>query len=177
MTLVELMITIMLAGIVIGLAVPAFDGIIQRSRSTSEFNRFLGDMVFARSEAVKRSQVITMCPTTNQTACSGTDWDGGWLVRVGAAGDILRVGMPTKGNVEIAASGFATNGLISFGSDGKLEDGVAADIGRFIFCDDAGASAAKGLTFSPFGQHRQMRDTNDDDIVDYEDSGTQNVSC
>lgn len=186
-TLIELMVTLTVAAIVIGLAAPSFNGLIQRSRSTGEFNRFLGDIVFARSEAVKRSQAVVMCPTIDQSSCSGTNWDGGWLAFVDLDNDqtvdladgeeIVRVGMSTKGNVDIASTDFVSSGSLSFSGDGKLEDGVAADIGRFVFCDDSGAQSAKGLTFSPFGQHRQMRDTDDDGVIDYQDGGTTNVTC
>jgi type IV fimbrial biogenesis protein FimT len=176
LTLVELMVGVLLVAIILGLGVPAFDDLIQRGRSTSEYNRFVGDLVFARSEAVKRGTTVSLCAATSETTCGGTNWDGGWLVRIAGGGDILRVGTPTNG-IDIAASGFATNGVITFAADGKLENGVAANIGRFVFCDAGGDSTAKGISFSPFGQHRQMRDTNDDGIVDYNDGAVQNVSC
>jgi type IV fimbrial biogenesis protein FimT len=176
LTLIELMIGVLIVSIIVGLGVPAFDDLIQRSRSTSEYNRFVGDIVFARSEAVKRRAAVTLCASTDETNCAGTDWDGGWLVRIPGGGDILRVGSPTNG-VDIVASGFANNGSISFAGDGKLEDGVVANIGRFVFCDADGDTSAKGISFSPFGQHRQMRDTNADGIVDYDDGATQNVTC
>lgn len=170
------MMGILIVSVVLGLGIPAFDGLIQSGRSTSEYNRFVGDIVFARSEAVKRGTAVVLCASTDQTICAGSNWDGGWVVRVSGGGDVLRVGSPTNG-VDIVASGFANNGSISFGGDGRLESGVVANIGRFVFCDADGASSAKGISFSPFGQHRQMRDTNGDGIVDYVDGATQNVSC
>ncbi|MCW8196100.1 prepilin-type N-terminal cleavage/methylation domain-containing protein [Proteobacteria bacterium 005FR1] len=176
LTLIELMVVVFIAAIVLGFAAPTFEGFIRSSRSTSEYNRFVGDLVFARSEAVKRGTDVIVCPTTDQTNCAGTNWDGGWLVRVAGGGDILRVGLATNG-IDIAASGFSNNGLITFDGEGKMENGVGANIGRFVLCDSHGNTTAKGISFSTFGQHRQMRDTNSDGIVDYNNGAVQNVSC
>lgn len=178
-TLIELMIVILIAGVLLGLGVPAFDDMIRSSRSTGEFNRFLGDIAFARSEAVTRNQPVVVCPTTNQSACNGTDWDGGWLVLINdGTGEVVRVGAKAKGNINIASKDFASDGSITFGGDGKLEGGNPDDIGRFVICDEGGDKTAKGLAFSPFGQHRKLRDTDRDDIIDYDNGGSQtNVSC
>jgi type IV fimbrial biogenesis protein FimT len=82
-TLLELMIALAILGIVIGIAVPAFTGIIRQNRLASQTNELLGASALARSEAVKRGSVVTLCPVDpdNANACSTDDqWSNGWIV-------------------------------------------------------------------------------------------------
>lgn len=169
-TLIELMLTLLVAGVVLGIAVPSMSKMIERGQTTSTFNRLIGDLAFARSEAVKRAQPVVICPSDNQSSCSGSDWSKGWVLFVDAnddrdvtAGeDVLRVSEKVKDPIKIYLRGFKQTSL-SFGGDGKLEKGVAADIGRLVVCDSTGADGAKGLTFSPFGQYRQLDSVQNND--------------
>lgn len=36
--------------------------------------------VMARSEAIKRNQVVTLCASSNSTSCTDDDWAKGWIV-------------------------------------------------------------------------------------------------
>lgn len=161
-TLIELMLTLLIAGVVLGLAVPSMGKMMERSQTTSTFNRLVGDLAFARSEAVKRGKSVVMCPSDNQSSCSGTDWSKGWLLfvdvndnrAVNTGEEILRVAEKVKTPNKVFARGFKKTSL-SFGGDGKLEKGVAGDIGRVVVCDSRGDAGAKALAFSPFGQYRE----------------------
>jgi type IV fimbrial biogenesis protein FimT len=42
---------------------------------------------FARSEAVKRGAIVSLCPSADQASCGGTDWSGGWIAFVNPNGD------------------------------------------------------------------------------------------
>ena len=40
-----------------------------------------GDLMFARTEALKRGIWVTACPSTDQVNCSGANaWEAGWIV-------------------------------------------------------------------------------------------------
>lgn len=161
-TLIELMLALLIAGVVLGLAVPSMGKMMERGQTTSTFNRLIGDLAFARSEAVKRGQPVVVCPSNNQSSCAGSDWSKGWLLfvdldddrAVDGGEDILRIADEVKSPIKVFARKFKKTSL-SFGGDGKLEKGVAGDIGRLVVCDSTGDAGAKALTFSPFGQHRQ----------------------
>ena len=80
-TLLELMITLTIAAIVLTLGVPSFKYVTSANRASSEINGLLGDLQFARGEAIKEGQTVTICASTNGTSCSGsTSWDTGWIV-------------------------------------------------------------------------------------------------
>jgi type IV fimbrial biogenesis protein FimT len=80
-TLIELLITISIMGILLAIGVPSFRFVTSANRASSEINGLLGDMQFARGEAIKEGQTVTICVSTNGTSCTGsTSWDGGWIV-------------------------------------------------------------------------------------------------
>lgn len=80
-TLIELMITLVLAAIILTLAVPGFQDIIRNNRAATQANELVTALGLARSEAVKRGARVSLCPSADQASCTGgTDWSGGWIV-------------------------------------------------------------------------------------------------
>ncbi|MBE9515471.1 MAG: GspH/FimT family pseudopilin [Proteobacteria bacterium] len=105
------MITLVILTVVAGFAIPAFMRLIEDNRITGQANGFLGDLRFARSEAVKRSSWVGICVAN----AAGTDCDqaaaGNWINRqriiwndttvnglVDAGETILRVREPLEGS-------------------------------------------------------------------------------
>ena len=94
-TLVELMVAIAVLAIVATVAVPSFNSLVQGNRLTSATNQLLSAFHMARSEAIKRSQNVMLCATTDGTSCAASaDWDS-WLVIVG--NDIVAQGRVASG--------------------------------------------------------------------------------
>lgn len=82
-TLIELIITLAIAGILLGIAVPNFITFVQNSRLTSQANDLVTALNYARSEAIKRGVRTTVCSRATDATCAGsTTWDTGWLVFV-----------------------------------------------------------------------------------------------
>lgn len=82
-TLLELMIVLAIAAILLGVAAASYKGITTSSRISGEINGLLGDMQYARSEAIKQGQNVVVCVSTSGTNCTaGTSWDRGWIVFV-----------------------------------------------------------------------------------------------
>lgn len=75
-TLVELMVTLAVLAILIGVAMPSFTALTHRNRLTAAANELVGAMQTARMEAIRRNSRVVLCPTTTGTACAdaGTDW-------------------------------------------------------------------------------------------------------
>jgi type IV fimbrial biogenesis protein FimT len=97
-TLVEMMIVITIVAILLALGVPSYRYVTNSNRVSAEVNALLGDLQFARSEAVKEGTTVTVCPTNNpmvsQPACAAnsTEWDQGWIVTSASANpNVLRV--------------------------------------------------------------------------------------
>ena len=80
-TLTELIMVVAIVAILLGIAVPSYRYITNSYRISSEVNGLLGDLMYARSEAIKEGQFVTVCVTVNGKTCTGNkSWDRGWLV-------------------------------------------------------------------------------------------------
>jgi len=83
-TIVELMVTMLILAIVIGFAVPTFRDAALSSRLTGHANDLLASAQIARSEAIKRNAVVTLCISTDGSTCAGEGgWEQGWIVLTG----------------------------------------------------------------------------------------------
>jgi type IV fimbrial biogenesis protein FimT len=79
-TLVELMVVIAILGVLVAVGTPMFKYVTGSNRVSSEVNRLLGDMQFARSQAVKLGQTVTVCASSDGVTCSNVGWQNGWIV-------------------------------------------------------------------------------------------------
>ena len=80
MTVLELMISIGLAAVLAGLAVPSMVNFTANQRITAATNQMIAHLQYARLEAVTRNQNVVACPSVDQQHCSGNRWDLGWMV-------------------------------------------------------------------------------------------------
>ncbi len=154
LTLIELVITIAVFIIVVSTAGPAMQNILRDNRMVAQVNGLLGDLNFARSEAIKRGTVVTICQSTDATSatpsCSNNkdEWHNGWIVQ-DAAGNLLRVHGPLRGGTTLNYS----RGSLSYKGDGTAT-GLAN--GTFNFCGSAGAgSTGRSLVVGPTGRVRK----------------------
>ena len=79
-TLVELMVTIAIAAILLAIAVPSFDGVALSMKLTSYANDLVASTLLARSEAIKRNAVVSLCVSSDGTSCGTGGWEQGWMV-------------------------------------------------------------------------------------------------
>jgi len=89
-TLVELMIVLVVLAITVSLATPLMQNLLHSNRLRAESNRLMGAINLARSEAVMRNQIVSICPSqmaaTGKPECAGT-YAGGWIVFANADKD------------------------------------------------------------------------------------------
>jgi type IV fimbrial biogenesis protein FimT len=79
--MVELLVVVMIVSILMAIGVPSYRYVTTSNRLSAEINGLLGDMQFARSEAVKEGRTVTACSAASSTSCGGTaDWSKGWIV-------------------------------------------------------------------------------------------------
>lgn len=148
-TLIEIIITVVLLGIVIAIAIPDFTSTIQNNAINSASARFISSISLARSEAIKRDVPVSICATSDQNFNScGSNWNLGWIVFVNPTGGsslsapLLRVenlnsnamNITVSPAVNIATyngSGFAANNTKNVAFTIKAT-GCTADAGRRI---------------------------------------------
>lgn len=81
-SLLELLSVVAIVAILMGIGAPSYRYITVSNRVTAEVNGLLGDLQFARAEAIKEGQMVTVCASSNGTSCNttGSNWEGGWIV-------------------------------------------------------------------------------------------------
>src|SRR6202012_3902460 len=80
-TLLEVLMTMAIAAILMGIAIPSFRYVTNANRIASELNGLLGDLQLARAEAIKEGRTVTVCQSNDGTSCTNsTTWQNGWIV-------------------------------------------------------------------------------------------------
>lgn len=79
-SLLELFITLLILAVITLLAIPALSEIMMRATLASQARELLAGVVMARSEAVKRNQVVILCASSNAISCTDDSWAKGWIV-------------------------------------------------------------------------------------------------
>ena len=83
LTLLECLVAVALTAILTVLAVPAFRDLLVRRAVLVTAEALVGDLRFARSEAVKRGTQVSVCRSANGSDCSlNGQWVDGWIVFV-----------------------------------------------------------------------------------------------
>ena len=124
-SLLELMVVIAVAAILMGIAVSSYRSITITSRISGEINGLLGDMQYARSEAINQGQNVVICVSTDGLNCAtnNTNWDQGWIVFVDPTG------AKAGGNAALVLRrqvAFSTNS--AGGTGDTLSDGVTSNV-------------------------------------------------
>lgn len=127
-TLIEMMITIMLAAILMVIGVPSFRDAALGSRLSNIANDLNASVQVARSEAIKRNTQVTLCMTANGTSCATTgSWEQGWIVLAGTT--VLEYHQPS-----LVPTGFKVLRTVGTGSMVFQPIGVGASAATFKVC-------------------------------------------
>lgn len=87
-TLTELLVVSAIVAILLAIGVPSYRYITNSYRMSAEVNSLLGDLQYARAEAIKEGQPVTVCTSANGTTCAGgNSWSVGWIVFSDANGN------------------------------------------------------------------------------------------
>ena len=90
-SLIELMVTLAVMAVLIGIAMPSFANLVRETRLTAATNDLHAALFYTRSEAIKRGRRVTICTSADGETCSpGAGWHAGWIVFDDANGDGLR---------------------------------------------------------------------------------------
>ena len=172
-TLLELMITLLIAGIILSIGVPSFRGVMQNQRMTSATNELVMSLNLAKSEAIKRVVYVSICKSSNGVTCgdAGTSWRDGWIVFANAtvanlgvrdfADELIRVYPGLRSEFALTPIG-TVDGFISFRPSGTMGTAVANMAGTLTMCDERGAGYARGILLQSSGSWSVSRDLDHD---------------
>ena len=138
-SLMELMIVMLIVGVLMGFAVPAFTDFMQTSRLRSASSGLYEALVIARSEAIKRNASVAVSP-----AAGG--WADGWSVKSGTT--TLKVWQPEAGLTYRDSDSATPPGDITYGLNGRI--GGAREI--VVYSASSRASAARCVTIDAGGR-------------------------
>jgi type IV fimbrial biogenesis protein FimT len=147
-TLIEFSIALAIVVLLLGNALPAFSRLAASRALGAQAGQFVSALRFARAEAVKRGEVVTVCardpaaPGTRCQATSTADWRSGWVVYADPAGrgridggeTVLRVQLPFTRSGGVAG----TRSRISYTAAGISTDAAS----HYLFQPPDGAGAA-----------------------------------
>jgi type IV fimbrial biogenesis protein FimT len=89
-TLMELLVTIAVAGVLAAVAVPSFFSVVNTNKLAAQSNELLTAIQYARSEAIRSNAKVTFCGAASATAAEDDDCSSGeqpfWVVIGKAAG-------------------------------------------------------------------------------------------
>ena len=79
-TLIELMVALAVAIILAAVGVPQYYSFMQTQKVLGEATSLYNDMQFARAEAMKEGQTVSLCISSDSATCTGSNWNQGWIV-------------------------------------------------------------------------------------------------
>jgi len=169
LTLIELLATLAIMAIVLGVGLPGLGDLLAGSQANSNMMQLRALLGFARQSAITLNREVTLCGTSNGISCSRL-WDSNpTLVFVDANGNrradagerVLMVSELTRtGRIRWSASG--NRNYLRYRSNGGV-----AEFGNFTYCPDNGdARHARQLILAATGRPRSAIDTDGDGIVE-----------
>jgi type IV fimbrial biogenesis protein FimT len=126
-TLIEIVVVMGIVATLMAIGIPSYKYVTNANRISAEINGLLGDLQYARSEAIKEGQTVSVCVSSDQATCVGattTTWNNGWIVfsdpngngTVDAGDLVLRAQKPFTGTDTLNANNSV--GVITFNREG-----------------------------------------------------------
>jgi type IV fimbrial biogenesis protein FimT len=167
-TLIELMVTIVIAGVLAMMAVPMLQNFVISNRTSATSNEFMGSVLRARTEAVSRNSCVTMCVSKDtdsaNPSCAGIEekaWGNGWVVFRNPECDASVKSAPQSDDLLLVTRTLSTDysltgpgGLIFFSATGVPRP---ADVGSFqIRYQESTRPSNRTICLSPLGRTLTM---------------------
>lgn len=128
-TLIELLVVLTIAAILLLVAVPSYQGMIEKNNVESAQEGLARSIAFARQEAISRNTTVSICRSADGATCAASgEWNQGWIVFLdndssGAAGvvntddEVLRVSQNIPVNYGLQGSA----AFVQFGNKGTVQ--------------------------------------------------------
>lgn len=145
-TLLELMITLAIAGIIAMIGIPSFQSLINNSRLTAHANDLLSALNYARSEAVSRNTDIVI----TKIGGAASEWEGGWTIHDGT--ELLKQ-HEAIGNGYTLRTGNNYTTMLTYTSAGFSEGDTGLGNDSFTLCNaDLDIASARKIVVNKIGR-------------------------
>lgn len=159
LTLIELVSTMAVVAIVGTLAVPSLHAFLLNAQRTEVVNGFFHSLFLARSEAIKRGQIVSVCRSVDKQRCAtrSAQWSEGWIVFANEDRD--DPAERDEGEAVLAAhGGWAKGHIASNRLTYSFRPHTQAVVnGTILFCDPRGPTESRAIIISHTGRPRVSR--------------------
>ena len=163
-TLYELLITLALAALISGLAMPSLSALKARQQQRAEIDALFHAIHLARKESILKRKVVSLCPSQDGSSClPGLDWSMGWLMfenddrdsppQVDPGETVLASRRVQDFRIVANRSGFTLRATFQ-----------RATNGTFVLCDPLERIPPLALVVSYTGRPRVARHTTDGEL-------------
>jgi type IV fimbrial biogenesis protein FimT len=164
-TLLELLVVVLIAAILMGIAVPAMQTMVADNQLNAVTDDLVSALNLARSEAGRLNAPVTLAPTAA--------WGSTWTVAPAGGGPTLRTGAAVPNGYSLSST-FPTAG-VSFDGTGRSSGGV----GQFVVCQGGGpfaggSGSARLITVTASGRIRVAQNSSG---VPVQDNGQPLTGC
>jgi type IV fimbrial biogenesis protein FimT len=158
-------VTLVVAGVLLTIAVPAFRGMVLSNRLMTLTNEMVRTLNLTRQEAIKRGVRVTMCPSSDGATCNGgVGWEQGWIVFDDPNENAVPDGAETVIRVHDAFGGQATlrtganfSNFLAYLPSGRSRGGGGLANGTYRLCDQRGTANAFSIVINRVGRVRVNR--------------------
>jgi len=146
----------------LGVGVPSLQSMVSSNRLTTQANMLVGALNVARSESIKRNQLVVVYKV-------GSSWAGGWEVFVDADNDRVKDAGEQVVRQYEAIEGNHINTVTQYASYiAYRPDGRSHTSGSFYVCSPAASASFRHVSVASSGQIRtENQDTVSDVAVTY----------
>jgi len=166
MSLVELLVSLAVAAVLMGLAAPSVASMLSSAELTSTSNAFLSSLRLARSEAAKRGGRVALCKASDDSGCTTTGgWEQGWIIfhdvnnngRLDEGETVIQRVDPLSARLQFAGNHNVASYLSYVGSGGTRMVSGAFQAGTLTLCHPGAPGEARQIVMSSTGRARVER--------------------
>ncbi|HYE86971.1 MAG TPA: GspH/FimT family pseudopilin [Vicinamibacterales bacterium] len=157
-TLIELMMTLSVLGVLIAVAVPYLGDMVRNWRVSSQTNELIADLSSARGQAAGSGVTVTVCASSDGATCS-TTWGTGRIMFTDADGSgaingtdqIVRKSGALVEGTTLTVANLSTAGRLQFRPTG-MAAGVTGGGATFKLCDQRSGDFGRLITVAATGR-------------------------
>lgn len=162
-TAIELMMTLTVALILVGIAIPEFSRMAAQNHLATTANNFVSAFAMARQSAVQLGAPVTLCAGDSSSCFATADWAQGWVVFADRDRDglldanerVLYTGIARRHDVRVVGNSPMQKPVVFTPMGFALQPGGAFAAGTLRICVTAPiANNARNLVLSKAGRLR-----------------------